>query len=247
MLNWQWVLSDILGENSIKKRRSNSFQKAFERRLCFDRMVGVTGIFERISFLLQKSLFVFHDHRISFCGIYIDPESLKPIFLDEMSEKYWEKPEFKKLLDHANSLDNLLEQQFDCVYLAGGHGAMYDFPDNEALKTIVRKQDESGRIVSAICHGVSGLLNVKLSNGEYMIKGKKLTGFSWFEESLARRKEDVPFDLEALLKERGADYEKALIPMTSKVVVDNNLITGQDPFSSKEMAKVVMRQLNKAQ
>ena len=162
------------------------------------------------------------------------------------SEKYWEKPEFKKLLDHANSLDNLLEQQFDCVYLAGGHGAMYDFPGNEALKTIVRKQDESGRIVSAICHGVSGLLNAKLSNGEYMIKGKKLTGFSWFEESLARRKEDVPFDLEALLKERGADYEKALIPMTSKVVVDNNLITGQDPFSSKEMAKVVMRQLNKA-
>lgn len=70
MLNWQWVLSDILGENSIKKRRSNSFQKAFERRLCFDRVVGVTGIFERISFLLQKSLFVFHDHRISFCGIY---------------------------------------------------------------------------------------------------------------------------------------------------------------------------------
>lgn len=71
MLNWQWVLSDILGENSIKKRRSNSFQKAFERRLCFDWIAGVTGIFERISFLLQKSHFVFHDHRISFCGIYI--------------------------------------------------------------------------------------------------------------------------------------------------------------------------------
>lgn len=70
MLNWQWVLSDILGENSIKKRRSNSFQKAFERRLCFDWIAGVTGIFERISFLLQKSHFVFHDHRISFCGIY---------------------------------------------------------------------------------------------------------------------------------------------------------------------------------
>lgn len=72
MLNWQWVLSDILGENSIKKRRSNSFQKAFERRLCFDWIAGVTGIFERISFLLQKSHFVFHDHRISFCGIYIE-------------------------------------------------------------------------------------------------------------------------------------------------------------------------------
>ncbi len=156
-------------------------------------------------------------------------------------------PEFKDMLNHVNSLDSVLEQRFNCVYLAGGHGAMYDFPDNAALKAIIKKQYESGKMVSAICHGVSGLLNVRLSNGEYMIKGKKLTGFSWFEESLARRKEDVPFDLEALLKERGADYEKALIPMTSKIVVDNNLITGQDPFSSKEMAKVVMRQLNKAQ
>lgn len=175
----------------------------------------------------------------------IDPESLKPIFLDELSKMYWEKPEFKDMLEHVNSLDNVLEQQFDCVYLAGGHGAMYDFPDNAALKAIIKKQYESGKMVSAICHGVSGLLNVRLSNGEYMIKGKKLTGFSWFEESLARRKEEVPFDLEALLKERGADYEKALIPLTSKVVVDTNLITGQDPFSSKEMAEVVMQQLNK--
>lgn len=175
----------------------------------------------------------------------IDPESLKPILLDEMSKKYWEKPEFKDMLNDANSLDDVLQQQFDCVYLAGGHGAMYDFPDNAALKAIIKKQYESGKMVSAICHGVSGLLNVRLSNGEYMIKGKKLTGFSWFEESLARRKEEVPFDLESLLKERGADYEKALVPMTSKVVVDNKLITGQNPFSSKEMAKVVMRQLNK--
>lgn len=70
--------------------------------------------------------------------------------------------------------------------------------------------DESGRIVSAICHGVSGLLNVKLSNGEYMIKGKKLTGFSWFEESLARRKKTCLLILKRCLKERGADYEKCI-------------------------------------
>lgn len=56
---------------------------------------------------------------------------------------------------------------------------------------------------------------------------------------------EVPFDLEAALEKRGADYEKALIPMTSKVVVDCNLITGQNPFSSKEMAEVVMRQLSR--
>lgn len=177
----------------------------------------------------------------------IDPESLKPIFLDKMSKEYWNAPEFKDMLNHAKSLNDVLEQQFDCIYLAGGHGAMYDFPDSIALQTIIKNQYESNRIMSAICHGVSGLLNVRLSNGEYLIKGKELTGFSWFEESLAKRKEEVPFNLEALLEERGAHYEKALIPMTSKVVVDNNLITGQDPFSSKEMAEVVMRSLNKEQ
>jgi len=84
-----------------------------------------------------------------------------------------------------------------------------------------------------------------MSNGEYFIKGKKLTGFDWFEERIARRKKEVPFNLEASLKERGVIYDKAFIPMTSNVVVDGNLITGQNPFSSKEMAKVVARELEK--
>ena len=144
---------------------------------------------------------------------------------------------------HAKSLDEVTGELFDCIYLAGGHGTMYDFPNNTTLQTIIKEHYEHTKIVAAICHGVSGLLNVRLSNGEYLIKDKRLTGFSWFEESVAGRKKEVPFDLEAELKKRGADYEKALIPMTSKVVVDHNLITGQNPFSSKEMAEVVMRQL----
>lgn len=174
----------------------------------------------------------------------VDPESLKPLLLDELSKKYWDNPEFRKELQQTKSLEEIATQQFDCVYLAGGHGAMYDFPNNIVLQTIIREQYENNKTVAAICHGVSGLLNVKLSNGEYLVKGKKLTGYSWFEESLARRKKEVPFDLEEALKERGADYEKALIPLTSKVVVDNNLITGQNPFSSKEMAEIVIHQLN---
>lgn len=173
----------------------------------------------------------------------VDPESLKSIYLDEMSQTYWEMPEFRNTLTQAKRLDDVREEPFDCVYLAGGHGAMYDFPDNTALQEIVGKLYESNKIVAAICHGVCGLLNVKLSDGENMIKGKKLTGFSWFEESLAGRKKEVPFDLEEELKERGAHYEKSLIPMTSEVVVDHNLITGQDPFSSREMAEVTTRKM----
>ncbi|WP_260258178.1 DJ-1/PfpI family protein [Elizabethkingia bruuniana] len=109
----------------------------------------------------------------------------------------------------------------------------------------MRNQYEQNKMVAAICHGVGGLLNVKLSNGEYLIKGKSLTGFDWFEETLARRKREVPFNLEAALKERGADLKKACIPMTSNVVVTGNLITGQNPFSSKEMTRVVIEQLGK--
>ncbi|WP_410220720.1 type 1 glutamine amidotransferase domain-containing protein [Pedobacter sp.] len=175
----------------------------------------------------------------------IDPESLKPLVLDHISKGYWNNTNFRDLLQHAKSLQELADQEFDGVYLAGGHGTMYDFPDNVLLQHIIKNHYEKNKIVAAICHGVGGLLNVKLSNGEYMIKAKILTGFSWLEESLARRKKKVPFNLEAALKARGADYKKAFIPMTSKVLTDGKLITGQNPFSSKEMAKVVIEELKK--
>ncbi len=176
-------------------------------------------------------------------NVPIDPESLKLFTLDKISKEYWNDLSFKALLENSKSLADVSRQQFDVVYLAGGHGTMYDFPNDTIMQSIISNQYESGKMVAAICHGVGGLLNVKLSDGTYLIKDKKITGFNWFEESLANRKKKVPFNLEAALKDRGSAYEKAFIPMTSKVVVDGNLVTGQNPFSSKEMAKVVMREL----
>lgn len=175
----------------------------------------------------------------------VDPESLKPLVLDGISKKYYENPEFMNELAHTKNLNEVKNESFDCIYLAGGHGTMYDFPDNTTLQIMLRDQYENNKMVAAICHGVGGLLNVKLSGGAYMIKGKSITGFDWFEEALARRKNEVPFNLEAALKERDIHYKKAFIPMTSNVIVDGHLITGQNPFSSKEMAKVVIRELEK--
>lgn len=178
-------------------------------------------------------------------NVPIDPESLKPMVLDKVTKGYWADSSFRELLKHTKSVNEVSGQQFDCVYLAGGHGTMYDFPNDTVLQNIIKEQYESKKIVAAVCHGVSGLLNVKLSNGDYLVKDKTVTGFNWFEESLAKRKKEVPFNLEAELKKRTSKYTKAFIPMTSKVVVDGNLITGQNPFSSKEIAKVVMEQLKK--
>ncbi|MEQ7802209.1 type 1 glutamine amidotransferase domain-containing protein [Pedobacter sp. ASV1-7] len=175
----------------------------------------------------------------------VDPESLKPLTMDKVSKAYWNDASFRELLENSKSLSEVSTKDFDLVYLAGGHGTMYDFPHDTTMQNIIRNQYENGRIVAAICHGVGGLLNVRLSSGEYLIKGKTVTGFNWFEERLANRKKEVPFNLEAGLKERGADYNKAFIPMTSNVVVDGNLITGQNPFSSTETAKVIIRELEK--
>ncbi|WP_236708365.1 type 1 glutamine amidotransferase domain-containing protein [Elizabethkingia anophelis] len=128
----------------------------------------------------------------------IDPESLQPLVLDKISKQYYESEIFITALKHTKSLFAVSEEVLDCIYLAGGHETIYDFPDNITLQQLIRDQYEQNKIVAAICHGVGGLLNVKLSNGEYLIKGKALTGFDWFEETLAIRKREVPFNLEAV-------------------------------------------------
>ncbi len=178
-------------------------------------------------------------------SVPVDPESLKRFTLDKISEKYWTDKSFRELLGNSHPLSDVIQKEYDLVYLTGGHGTMYDFPDDPTIQFIIKNHYEKGKKVAAICHGVGGLLNIKISNGEYLIKGKSITGFDWFEESIARRKREVPFNLEAAIKERGADLKKAFIPMTSNVVVDGNLITGQNPFSSKEMAKIVIKELDK--
>lgn len=173
-------------------------------------------------------------------NVPLDPGSLKPLMLDKLSKSYLKNTSFLEQLRNSESLSETSTKKFDLIYLASGHGTMYDFPDNPIIQSIIKTHYEKGEIVAAICHGVCGLLNVKDSAKTYLIRGKKLTGFNWFEESLANRRKQVPFNLEAALKERGAEYKKAFFPMTSHVIKDGNLITAQNPFSSKEAAKVIM-------
>ena len=158
----------------------------------------------------------------------VDPMSLKTMYMDKLSKSCWDDSEFRDVLRHTKSLDEVSGEMFDCIYLAGGHGAMFDFTDNAVLQELIKNHYENNKIVGAICHGVCGLLNVKLSDGQY----------------LAGKKKEVPFDLESALKERRADYKKSLIPMMPEVVADGNLITGQDPFSSEKMAETVMGRFN---
>lgn len=170
----------------------------------------------------------------------LEPRSLKFPFYDK-SAKAWKADESKMaLLANTASPDEIDSADFDAIYFTGGHAVMFDFPDSQGLQRITREVFERGGVVSSVCHGYCGLLNTRLSDGSLLVEGRKLTGFAWSEEVLARVNKLVPYNAEDEMKERGARYEKGLIPFTSYAVVDGRLVTGQNPGSAKETAKKVV-------
>jgi putative intracellular protease/amidase len=93
------------------------------------------------------------------------------------------------------------------------------------------------------CHGATGLLNVYLCTGGPLVKGKKVTGFSWPEEVLAKRDDAVPYNLKEELKKIGAEYSKADKPFEVYVIEDGRLITGQNPGSARAVAEALIKRL----
>lgn len=173
----------------------------------------------------------------------LEPRSLKfPNF--DKSAKAWKADDAKMALlaDTAAPAD-IDSADFDAIYFTGGHAVMFDFPDSEGLQRISREIFERGGVVSSVCHGYAGLLNTTLSDGSLLVAGRKLTGFSWTEEVVARVDKLVPYNVEEEMKKRGALYEKGLIPFASYVVADGRLVTGQNPGSAKATAKKVVEVL----
>ncbi len=170
----------------------------------------------------------------------LEPRSLKWPNYDK-SAKAWKSDDAKmSLLADTASADDIDSADFDAIYFTGGHAVMFDFPDSEGLQRITRDIFERGGIVSSVCHGYCGLLNTRLSDGSLLVDGRKLTGFAWSEEVLAKVDKLVPYNAEEEMKKRGARYEKGLIPFASYTVVDGRLVTGQNPASAKATAKKVV-------
>ncbi len=126
--------------------------------------------------------------------------------------------------------------QYGAIFYAGGHGTMWDFPDNEAIAQSAAVIYEQGGVVGAVCHGPAGLVNLKLSDQEYLVAGKTVSCFTKEEEIAVELNEVVPFFLESKLIERGATVEKAP-NFQEKVVVSDRLVTGQNPASATGVAE----------
>lgn len=160
-------------------------------------------------------------------AVPLDPRALKFPNYDKTAKAWRGDPAKMALLENTTSPKEIDSAQYDAIYFTGGHAVMYDFPENEELQRITREIYERGDIVSSVCHGYCGLLNTPLSDGSYLIAGRRMTGFAWAEEVLARVDKLVPYNAEELAKPRGARYQKATLPFVSYTVTDDNLVTGR--------------------
>ena len=170
----------------------------------------------------------------------IDPHSLAADMASPIDWQWYHDKAFMNRLGATLKPDQVNPDDYIAIYYAGGHGVIWDFPDNTQLQALSRRIYEQGGVVSSVCHGAVGLLNIKLSDGELLIKGKKVTGFSNEEEELAGLTKHVPYLTETELVKRGAIYQKADAPWAPFAIADGRLITGQNPASGGPVAELVL-------
>jgi putative intracellular protease/amidase len=163
-----------------------------------------------------------------------------------------EAPEYAEYItSHAEELSNFLPLSevkigdYDAVFIPGGHGPMEDLAHDPDLGRILIEADAQQKIIAPLCHGPAALLSASLPGGQWLFEGKKLTAFTDEEEVLNGTADLAPWLVEKVLKARGAVVESAPEAWASHVVVDGNLISGQNPASSKALAEKVVETLGK--
>lgn len=143
-----------------------------------------------------------------------------------------------KLADTARPQD-VDVTRYRAIFYAGGHGAMWDLPNDADLARMAREIYEAGGVVAAVCHGPAGLVNITLSDGSYLVAGKEVSAFTNAEEAAVELTDAVPFLLQSRLEERGARHVAAA-NFAPLVCSDARLVTGQNPASATGVAERVV-------
>jgi len=151
---------------------------------------------------------------------------------DPVNARYMADERFRKLLETSPPCADVDPNDYVALYLSGGHGTMFDFRQSMELQRLITELYSDQKPVSGVCHGVSGFIDSLDRDGQRIVKGKSVTGFSNFEDTLDGSKKLMPFLLEDELKRSGAVYRRNLIPFTKRVEVDDRLVTGQNPQSA---------------
>jgi putative intracellular protease/amidase len=163
---------------------------------------------------------------------------------DPINKKFWENETYRNKIDNTLKPAAVNPEDYIAIYFAGGHGAMWDLPDESTIAAITRTIYENGGIVAAVCHGPAGLVNVKLNNGKYLVEGRMINSFTNQEEIAIKLDGIVPFLLETRLVEHGAIFEKS-DPRQEHVAVDQRIVTGQNPKSARGVGEAILAEINR--
>ena len=172
----------------------------------------------------------------------LDPKSDLPENLTESTNRFGTDKAAQAELANTKRLADVSVDDFDAIFFPGGHGPMWDMPDNATSIALIEAFVKAGKPVAAVCHAPAAFVNVRGKDGEYLVKGKRVTGFTNAEEEAVGLTAVVPFLLEDRLKERGGVYSNSA-NWASHVQVDGKLVTGQNPASSGPAAKALLKLL----
>lgn len=172
----------------------------------------------------------------------IDPKSTTPESQTPATKRFYADEALKLKLANSVKLSDVNQEDYDAVFYPGGHGPLWDLANNEDSITLIQNFYNNSKPVAFVCHAPGALVNVKAANGDALVKGKEVTGFSNSEEEAVQLTNIVPFLLEDEMKKLGANYSKGA-DWGSYVKQDGLLITGQNPASSEEAAKLLLKTL----
>jgi putative intracellular protease/amidase len=162
-----------------------------------------------------------------------DPNSQKPDAVKtEAAQRFIKDAAVQTVLQATPALAALNPDDFDGIFLPGGHGVMWDLPENKILAHWLKKYDADGKIIAAVCHGPAGLTGAQGADGKPLVAGRRLTGFTNAEEKAVGLDHVVPFLLESKLRELGGVFESGG-DWQPHAMRDGHLITGQNPMSSE--------------
>lgn len=172
----------------------------------------------------------------------LDPKSDEPDAQSEDTERFKADEDAQKVLANTVKLDSVSAADFDAVFYPGGHGPLWDLAEDRTSINLIEAFAKADKPVAAVCHAPGVLRSVKGADGQPLVKGRKVAGFTNSEEEAVGLTKIVPFLVEDMLKANGGDYSKGA-DWGSYVVTDGKLVTGQNPASSREAAEALLKLL----
>ncbi|EJN04329.1 type 1 glutamine amidotransferase domain-containing protein [Phyllobacterium sp. YR531] len=171
----------------------------------------------------------------------LDPKSDEPDSQTEMTERFRDDKTAQQVLANTKVLTEVSEADYDAIFYPGGHGPLWDLTSDKASIKLIEQFYTNGKPVGAVCHAPAVLLQAQI-DGEPLVKGKRVAGFTNSEEAAVQLTDVVPFLVEDELKRLGGHYEK-VDDWQVLAVVDGHLVTGQNPASSSAVAGEVLKLL----